>query len=149
MLPTKSRFIWQGSLIHYQTWPSTGNSCFWMANFLKSPLKPLGQINRNFAGSIYGKQNVHSLERTFHKCFILSFSSFGWWVSEEKIKMLKFNRWPKQTTDAKWCQKPTLPLSRWAKKNIKMWIPNMALHRQFLFLDGQFFKISSETTWPN
>jgi hypothetical protein len=29
----------------------------------------------------------------------------------------------KQTTDAKWCQKPTLPLARWAKRNIKMWIP--------------------------
>jgi hypothetical protein len=28
-----------------------------------------------------------------------------------------------QTTDAKWCQKPTLPLTKWAKKNTKMWIP--------------------------
>ena len=65
-------------------------------------------------------KNVHSLERTFHRCFLLSFSSFGRWVSEEKIKMWKVNRW--QTTND-WRQKPTLPLARWAKKKIKMWIP--------------------------
>ena len=45
-------------MIHYQTWPSTGNSCFWLANFFKSPLKPLGQINRNMAGSIYGMSSM-------------------------------------------------------------------------------------------
>jgi hypothetical protein len=32
-------------------------------------------------------QNVHSLERTFHRCFLPNFSSFGRWFSEEKIKM--------------------------------------------------------------
>jgi hypothetical protein len=32
-------------------------------------------------------QNVHSLERTFNRCFLPSFSSFGGGVSEEKIKM--------------------------------------------------------------
>jgi hypothetical protein len=32
-------------------------------------------------------QNEHSLERTFHRCFLPDFSSFGWEVSEEKIKM--------------------------------------------------------------
>ena len=36
-------------------------------------------------------QNVQSLERTFHWCFLTSFSSFGWEVSEEKIKMWKVN----------------------------------------------------------
>ena len=36
-------------------------------------------------------------------------------VSEEKIKMWKVNG--RQTTDAKWWQKLTLPLARWAKKN--------------------------------
>jgi hypothetical protein len=35
-------------------------------------------------------------------------------VSEEKIKMWKVNG--RQTTDAKWWQKLTLPLARWAKK---------------------------------
>ena len=35
---------------------TTGNSCFWLADFLKSsPLKPLGQMNRNLVGSIYGR----------------------------------------------------------------------------------------------
>jgi hypothetical protein len=35
-------------------------------------------------------------------------------VSEEKIKMWKVNG--QQMTDAKWLQKLTLPLARWAKK---------------------------------
>ena len=34
---------------------ATGNSCFWLADFFKSsPLKPLGQMNRNLVESIYG-----------------------------------------------------------------------------------------------
>jgi hypothetical protein len=37
----------------------TGNSCFWLADFLKSsPLKPLGQMNRNLVGSIYGRSSM-------------------------------------------------------------------------------------------
>jgi len=35
------------------------------------------------------EQNEQSLERTFHRSFLPSFSSFGREVSEEKIKMLK------------------------------------------------------------
>jgi hypothetical protein len=57
--------------------------------------------------------NEQSLEKTFHRCFLPSFTSFGWGVSEEKIKMWKVNG--RQTTDAKWWQKFTLPLARWAK----------------------------------
>jgi hypothetical protein len=56
------------------------------------------------------------LQWTFHRCFLLSFSSFGLEVSEEKIKMWKVNG--RQTTDAKWWQKLTLPLARWAKKRV-------------------------------
>jgi hypothetical protein len=37
------------------------------------------------------------LQRTFHRWFLLSCTSFGWSVSEEKIKMWKVSRW--QTTD--------------------------------------------------
>jgi hypothetical protein len=33
------------------------------------------------------QQNWQSLERTFHICFLPSFSSFGSGVSEEKMKM--------------------------------------------------------------
>jgi hypothetical protein len=58
--------------------------------------------------------NVQSLERTFYRCFLPSFSSFGWGVSQEKIKMWKVNG--RRTTDAKWWQTLTLPLARWAKK---------------------------------
>ena len=36
-------------------------------------------------------QNEHSLQRTFHRYFLPSFSSFGREVSEEKIKMWKVN----------------------------------------------------------
>jgi hypothetical protein len=36
-------------------------------------------------------QNEQSLERTFHRCFLPSFTSFRWGVSEEKIKMWKVN----------------------------------------------------------
>jgi hypothetical protein len=36
-----------------------GNFCFWLADFLKSsPLKPLGQMNRNLVGSIYGRSSI-------------------------------------------------------------------------------------------
>jgi hypothetical protein len=42
-------------------------------------------------------QNEHSLERTFYRCFLPSFTSFGWAVSEEKIKVWKVNG--QRTTD--------------------------------------------------
>ena len=37
-------------------------------------------------------QNEQFVERTFHRGFLPSFTSFGWAVSEEKIKMWKVNR---------------------------------------------------------
>jgi hypothetical protein len=38
---------------------ATGNSCFWLAYFKKSsPLKLLGQMNRNLVGSIYGRSSI-------------------------------------------------------------------------------------------
>jgi hypothetical protein len=38
---------------------ATRNSCFWLADFLKSsPLKPLGQMNRNLVGTIYGRSSI-------------------------------------------------------------------------------------------
>ena len=38
---------------------TTGNSCFWLANLKKfPPLKPLGQINQNLVGSIYGMSSM-------------------------------------------------------------------------------------------
>ena len=35
-----------------------GNSCFWLGDFFKSPLKPLGQMNRNMVGSIYRRFSI-------------------------------------------------------------------------------------------
>jgi hypothetical protein len=67
-------------------------------------------------------QNVQSLERNFHKCFLPSFSSFGWGVSEKMIKMWK----------------------------VKGCVNKHGHHRPFLFLIGWFLKIfSSETVRPN
>jgi hypothetical protein len=38
---------------------TTGNSFFWLDNFFKSsPLKPLGQMNRNLVWSIYGRSSI-------------------------------------------------------------------------------------------
>jgi hypothetical protein len=35
------------------------NSCFWLADLKKSsPLKPLGQMNRNLVGNIYGRSSI-------------------------------------------------------------------------------------------
>jgi hypothetical protein len=40
---------------------TTGNSYFWLADFKKSsPLKPLGQMNRNLVGSIYGRSFINN-----------------------------------------------------------------------------------------
>jgi hypothetical protein len=84
-------------------------------------------------------QNEQSLERTFHRFFLPSFTSFGSGVSE-KIKMWK----GRQTTDAKWWQKLTLPLARWAKKR-KFW--------RYIIQNKSYFHITkvSDTsiTWIN
>jgi hypothetical protein len=38
---------------------ATVNSSFWLADFWKSsPLKPLGKMNRNLVGSIYGRSSI-------------------------------------------------------------------------------------------
>ena len=83
-------------------------------------------------------QSEQSLERTFHRCFLPSFTSFGWGVSEEKIKMWKINGRQMtydrgRTMDSKWWQKLTLPLARWAKN----WGVSPSAredHKQFLLL---------------
>jgi hypothetical protein len=71
MLHTKLQFIWP--------------SCFRGEDFFKSVNQkqelPMVAMFVNGSG-----QNVQSLERTFHRCFLPSFGSFGQAVSEE-IKM--------------------------------------------------------------
>jgi hypothetical protein len=72
MLPTKFRIIWP--------------SGFREEEFKKSANQkqesPVAAIFVNGSG-----RNEQSLERTFHRCFLPSFTSFGCAVSEEKIKM--------------------------------------------------------------
>ena len=82
MLPTKFRFIWPNG--------------FRGEEFKKSANQK--QDLHVTAMFVTGSgPNVQSLERTFYRCFLPSFSSFGWEVSEEKIKMWKVNgrRMPK------------------------------------------------------
>jgi hypothetical protein len=69
MLPTKFRFIWP--------------SGFRGEDFNKSAVQkqelPVAAMFVNGSG-----QNVQSLERTAHRCFLPSFGSFGQTVSEKK-----------------------------------------------------------------
>ena len=76
MLPTQFRFIWPSGF---------GGEDFKTANQKQELLVAAMIVNRS-------GQNEQSLEMTFHRCFLPSFSSFGWEVSEEKIKMRKVNR---------------------------------------------------------
>jgi hypothetical protein len=68
MLPTEFRFIWPHG--------------FRGEDFFKSPNQkqelPVVAMFVNGSG-----QNVQSLERTFHRCFLPSFGSFGQAVLEE------------------------------------------------------------------
>ena len=72
MLPTKFRFIWPSGF--------RGEDLKKSAN-QKQEL-PMVAMFVNGSG-----QNEQSLERTFHRYFLPSFTSFGRGVSEEKIKM--------------------------------------------------------------
>ena len=67
MLPTMFRFIWQSGFTDFQK--STNQ---------KQEL-PVAAMFVNGSGG-----NEHSLQKTFHQCFLPSFCSFGKTVSEEK-----------------------------------------------------------------
>jgi hypothetical protein len=76
MLPTKFRFIWPSGF---------GKEDLFKSANPKQEL-PVVAMFVDRSG-----QNEQSLERTFHRCFLPSLNSFGWEVSEEKIKMQKVN----------------------------------------------------------
>ena len=69
MFPTKFRFIWSSSFRGEDLKKSTNQK------------QELSVAAMSVNGS---RQNVHSLERTAHRCFLPSFGSFGQTVSEEK-----------------------------------------------------------------
>jgi hypothetical protein len=70
MLPTKFRFIWRNGF--------RGEEFKKSAN--QKQESPVAVMFVNGSG-----QNERSLQKTFHRCFLPSFSSFGKAVSEEKI----------------------------------------------------------------
>jgi hypothetical protein len=79
-------------LIHWKTWPPQAILVSdWLISKTSS-LKPLGQMNRNLVGSICGRSSTLykdcGFQRTFHRCFLLSFGSFVLAVSEK----IFFNR---------------------------------------------------------
>jgi hypothetical protein len=70
MLPTKFRFIWPRGFI--------GEELKKLAN--QKQESPVADMFVNGSG-----RNEQSLQRTFHRCFLPSFGSFGQAVSDEKI----------------------------------------------------------------
>ena len=82
MLPTKFRFNWLSSFREADLQKSTN---------LKQEL-PVAAMFANESG-----RNEQTLQRTFHRCFLPSFDSFGQAVSEEKIFQKSTNQkqeWP-------------------------------------------------------
>jgi hypothetical protein len=74
MLPTKLRFIWPNG--------------FRGEEFKKSAnQKQESSVAAMFVNG--SGRNEQSLQKTFHRCFLPSFSSFGLGISEEKIKCEK------------------------------------------------------------
>ena len=62
---------------------TTGKSCFWLVNFFKSsPLKPLGQMNRNFIVSIFGRSSIikfaHVIEIQTFLCYSQNHPTATW-----------------------------------------------------------------------
>ena len=64
------------------------NSCFWMADSLKSsPLKPLGQMNWNLVGSMYGMSSI-KINRFLH-----TFLGKTGWSSMSDRNFMSFREW--------------------------------------------------------
>jgi hypothetical protein len=114
--------------------------------FLNSPpLKPLGQINRNLVGTIYGKSckkvviSCWSVDK--HGCYRQFLLLIGRYKTSSPLKPLGQI-------------KRNLVGSIYGTSSIKFvlisrFVNKHGRHRQFLFLIGQFIKKISETAWSN
>ena len=71
MLSTKFQFNWLSGKKIFRNRPIRNKNCLWWPCLLMF-------VNRS-------GRNEQSLQRTFHRCFLPSFGSFGHAVSEEKI----------------------------------------------------------------
>ena len=91
MLPTKFRFIWLSGFRGEDFFKSANQKQEW----------PVVAMFVNGSG-----RNEQSLQRTFHRCFLPSFGSFGQVVSEEKI----FKNWPIRNKNCLW--RPCLLMDR-------------------------------------
>jgi hypothetical protein len=87
----------------YQAWFNLARQQIWLPRAIlvsdwlmlnKSPLKLLGQIKLNLAGSIYARSSIKHLHLvpTLHRCFLPSLAPFGQAVSEEKIVLTVANQ---------------------------------------------------------
>ena len=95
-LPTKFWFIWPSDFRgedFFRNQPIKNKNCLW---------RPCLLTDRDEMSILY---RGHAIDASYQVSLHLAEG-----VSEEKIKM-----WKVKTTDAKWWQKLTLPLERWAK----------------------------------
>ena len=119
MLPTKFWIIWQSSFREEDFQKST--------NLIQE--LPVAAMFVN--GS---KRNEQSIQRTFHRCFLPSFISFGPAVSEEKLFQKSTNK------------KQELPMTAMfvngSKRNEQF--PQRTFHRCFLSRFGPFSQAVSE-----
>jgi hypothetical protein len=99
MLPTKFRFIWLSSFKgedFFRNQPIRNKNCMWCPCLLTnqdemSNLHRGHSIDASYQVSVVAMfvnrsgRNEQSSQRTFHRCFIPSFGSFGQAISEETI----------------------------------------------------------------
>ena len=112
MLSTTFRFIWP--------------SCFRVEDFQKQEL-PVATMFVNGSG-----QNQQGLQRTFHRCFLPSFSSFGKAVSEDKI----FRNRPIRNKNCIW--RPYLLMDRDEMSNVYRGPPIDASYQVSVHLAKRF-----------
>jgi hypothetical protein len=124
-------------MIHYQTWPSTGNSCaFYQVSVHLARqfqrrrcfrYRPIRNKNCLWWPCLLTDQDemstLHRRHSTDASCHVTH--------QQNELKLSRKHVWKVLSKECTFCYDP---------------LPNMALHRQFLFLIGQFFFKSPRTT---